>query len=465
MTCKPKHIEFSRLILEKPRNGLYKGKEYQGSGNRWIKMGDIYKDNFFYNQPTERIEVSASEIKRFSCLPGDLLFGRTSLTLEGVGDCMLIGSIKDQPIFESNLFRIRLNQEKASPLFYFYFFKSSIGKRIIQKIAKQTAATSITASDLIEQDVPYFERKYQDNIASFIHRFDKKIELNRQTNATLEAMAQALFKSWFVDFDPVIDNALAAGNPIPEALQARAQRRAHYHEQNRQQPNPQAPLPQHIATLFPNRFVESETLDWVPEGWEVKPISTIATINKEAWTKKNSPEFVEYVDLANTKDGSILETTHYSFTEAPSRARRVLRTDDTIFGTVRPGNRSFAFINQEGLTGSTGFAVLRAKKQNFRSFIYLATTRPESIELFAHLADGAAYPAIRPDLIGAQPVAVASNQVVDKFDQLAYGWLKKAGEARKESATLSQLRDTLLPKLLSGQLRIPEAEQLVAEVL
>ncbi|RKY57794.1 MAG: restriction endonuclease subunit S, partial [Candidatus Latescibacterota bacterium] len=88
-------------------------------------------------------------------------------------------------------------------------------------------------------------------IAHILGTLDDKIELNRRMNETLEAMARALFKSWFVDFDPVIDNALAAGNPIPEALAEKAKRRLALGDKRK-------PLPEHIRCLFPDRFVDSE---------------------------------------------------------------------------------------------------------------------------------------------------------------------------------------------------------------
>ncbi|MDZ7641455.1 MAG: hypothetical protein U5J62_05455 [Desulfurivibrio sp.] len=88
-------------------------------------------------------------------------------------------------------------------------------------------------------------------IAHILGSLDDKIELNRQMNRTLEQMAQALFKSWFIDFDPVVYNAVQAGNPVPERFQATAER-------YRQNPEMQT-LPQHILDLFPNRF---EDLSW-----------------------------------------------------------------------------------------------------------------------------------------------------------------------------------------------------------
>ena len=102
---------------------------------------------------------------------------------------------------------------------------------------------------------------FLNNLIYHLQTLDKKITLNRQINQTLEQMAQTLFKSWFVDFDPVIDNALDAGNEIPELLQTRAELRQKIRASQDFQP-----LPADIRALFPAEFEESE-LGWVPKGW------------------------------------------------------------------------------------------------------------------------------------------------------------------------------------------------------
>lgn len=165
-------------------------------------------------------------------------------------------------------------------------------------------------------------------IAQILGALDDKIELNRRMNETLEAMARALFKSWFVDFDPVL--AKVEGRDPG--------------------------LPQPLADLFPARLVESE-LGEIPERWRVGTLADLSSLNAETWSNRTRPAVINYVDLSNTKWGRIESITLYEHGLAPSRAQRVLQPRDTIVGTVRPGNGSYAFISEDGLTGSTGFAV------------------------------------------------------------------------------------------------------------
>jgi type I restriction enzyme S subunit len=174
---------------------------------------------------------------------------------------------------------------------------------------------------------------------------------------------------------------------------------------------------------------------------------------------------VAYIDLANTKNNEIAQVTDYVFEEAPSRARRVLRDGDTIVGTVRPGNRSFAFIHQatSNLTASTGFAVLRPRKIENTEFVYLMATHDSSIEHLAHVADGGAYPAVRPEVVVGIRAVLPSNEVMKAFHDVAALLLGSVAENQQKAQTLATLRDTLLPRLISGQLRLPEADALLAE--
>lgn len=272
----------------------------------------------------------------------------------------------------------------------------------------------------------------QREVAALLDELDDRITLLRETNATLEAIAQALFKSWFVDFDPV--RAKQEGR-VPDGMDPAT------------------------AALFPDAFEESE-FGVVPKGWRSGVIERLAGLNPESWTAKKHPVSIAYIDLANVKDNEISVVTNFSFDDAPSRARRVMLHGDTIVGTVRPGNRSFAYISKpiENLTASTGFAVLRPTRAQNAEFVYLAATRNSSIEHLAHVADGGAYPAVRPEVVASLQCCLPSDAVMDAFHEVAEPLLVTVAENQERARTLAALRDTLLPRLISGQLRLPEAE-------
>ena len=340
-----------------------------------------------------------------------------------------------------------------------FLFYACLSPQFYKELRGRVTGTSsshqrVRPEDALSIPVPVPPLPEQHAIAHILGTLDDKIELDRRMNETLEAMARALFKSWFVDFDPVVVNAIKAGNPIPEKF---AKRAAHYRQ------NPDAlHLPEHILHLFPDRFADSE-LGPIPEGWEVKMLGDLSSLNPESWTKGTRPFKITYVDLSNTKWGRIDAVTTYTACNAPSRAQRVLRPGDTIVGTVRPGNGSYALISEPGLTGSTGFAVLRPNNPAYVEFVYLAATSPDNIERLALLADGAAYPAVRPDEVAATPIVPPDNKVFNRFSRAVGPILGKIAQNERESRMLAALRDALLPKLISGEVRVRDAEQILKE--
>ena len=172
---------------------------------------------------------------------------------------------------------------------------------------------------------------------------------------------------------------------------------------------------------------------------------------------------MHYVDLSNTKWGKIESVADFDKQTAPSRAQRILRRGDTILGTVRPGNGSYALIGEDGLTGSTGFAVLRPQKKEYREFVYTAATRQDNIDRLAHLADGGAYPAISPEAVSGSEVIVPSDPVrtalLKVFSQGMGPLLDQILHLDHQSKTLGLIRDALLPKLISGEIRLDQKEE------
>ena len=302
----------------------------------------------------------------------------------------------------------------------------------------------------------------QREIADILFCFNDKIELNRQINQTLEQIAQAIFKSWFVDFDPV--KAKIQANQNGQDLERAAMRAISGktdEELDQLSPEHRQQLAE-TAALFPDELEDSE-IGEIPKEWNYGTLDELCWLNKNSWTKKNAPDEVRYVDLANTNNGVIEDIQYYDWEKAPSRARRILKPRDTIVGTVRPGNRSFALIGERDkqLTGSTGFAVLTPKKSEYQEYIYIASTRDANIERLAHLADGAAYPAVRPDIVTNMEIAIADEEVFKKFSEIARPIFSQREYHFSQNNILEGCRNTLLPKLLSGEICLDDTQSTV----
>ena len=293
----------------------------------------------------------------------------------------------------------------------------------IAKNKQTTGLGHVTRRDLETMRVAVPPLSEQRAIGHVLGSLDDKIDLNRRMNETLEAMVRALFTSWFVDFEPV--RAKMAGR-----------------DTGMQEP---------IYDLFPERIVGIGNRQ-VPEGWRRGTVHDVASLNPESWSAKRRPTELSYVDLANTKWGYLENVATMPWEEAPSRARRVLRKRDTIMATVRPGNGAFALVDEDGLTGSTGFAVLRPREAADRALVWCAVTSAANLARLSLLADGSAYPAVRPAVVAATPVALADFAIRASFSSLVDPLLDKIEASKRESRHLRGLRDQLLPRFFTGKL-------------
>lgn len=463
-------LDSKNAITIGPFGSRMKSDCYVKSGIPVIRGTNIGPIPGFINDFVFISKEKADELLSCNVYKNDLVFPHRG----SIGEVGIIES-DERYVLSSSLMKLTCDPDKACPKFVYYFFKSQIGKYQLLKNASQVGTPGIgqplASLKSIELSLPPL--KTQEKIANLLSSLDKQISINYGINQTLEQMAQALFKSWFVDFEPVKAKiaVLESGGSQEEALLA-AMRAITSKDSDalvafqREYPEQYAEL-KATAELFPSAMQESE-LGEIPEGWCVGDLSDVALLNAKSWSKKNAPKYVNYVDLANTKWGVINSVEAYVFSDAPSRARRILRPYDTIVGTVRPGNGSYAYISKPGLTGSTGFAVLTPKDRIFSEYIYLCATSNESIERLAHLADGGAYPAVNADV-------VLSTQCVLPIEQETIKALLKIFSSKNEvffsyrtnnleqNDVLTNTRDTLLPKLLSGEITLPEAEASVCE--
>ena len=291
-------------------------------------------------------------------------------------------------------------------------------------------------------------------IAHILGTLDDKIELNRRMNETLEAMARALFKSWFVDFDPVVVDAIKAGNPIPEKFAVRA---AHYHQ------NPAAlRLPEHILRLFPDRFVDSE-LGPIPEGWEVKALDEIAHFQNGLALQKYRPKPGEarlpVVKIAQLRSG---QPDSGEWASANIRPDCIINDGDVVFSwsgslilKIWCGGR--AALNQHL------FKVTSHGYPTWFYYYWIAEHLPEFIDIASDKATTMGH--IKRHHLSEAKCSVPCPKFLEDtsfyFDALFSRWVHNELENR----SLASIRDTLLPKLISGEYRIGDVEEILEDTL
>ena len=322
---------------------------------------------------------------------------------------------------------IRPDPTKVNSRFLRYWLNSPILSQHIHGFRDGSVAERLNLPIIRSLPVPVFPRPQQEQIAETLGSLDDKIDANRAFNRTLEVTARAIFQAWFIDCEPV---------------KAKTNRATTFPD-----------MPQSIFDQLPHDVVDTDT-GQIPYGWRVGTLAELSQLNPESWSGKHFPDQLEYVDLSSTKWGAIQRTERYDWASAPSRARRIVRPGDTIVGTVRPANGAYALIDQEGLTVSTGFAVIRPNKPYLREQIYLAATSNENIVRLGHLADGAAYPAVRPEVVSQTTATIAPTSFVQAFSAITSPLLDLIGQNFHENTTLATIREALLPRLLSGRVKL-----------
>lgn len=335
---------------------------------------------------------------------------------------------------------LRPNRQHADPGYLLYALQS----KTVQHEIGVNEGTGSTVSNL---RIPLLEAlriptrpvPEQRAISEILGTLDDKIELNRRMNETLEAMARALFQSWFVDFDPV--RAKAEGRDPG--------------------------LPQPHADLFPGSFEDSE-LGEIPRGWRVKSFAdtieilgggTPKTSVKDYWGG-DIPWF-SVVDAPAVSEVWVVDTEKkISNAGVENSSTRVLPVGTTIIsarGTVgrialvgTPMAMNQSCYGLRGLSGTLGF------------FSYFST-RELVVRLQQH-AHGSVFDTITRDTLAGVSVVEPPMGLVEQFELGVAPWLDRILVGLQEARTLATLRDTLLPKLISGELRVPDAERFLERV-
>ena len=362
-----------------------------------------------------------------------------------------------------NLVLLRADESRFYPPFLRWIVKGPQWWEQVNKFLNVGAVfDSLRCADVPNFELPIPSLYEQKAIAHILGSLDDKIELNRQMNATLESMAQALFKSWFVDFDPVIDNALAAGNPIPEPFQARAKTRKALGDKRKS-------LPEAVQQQFPSSFVFTKEMGWVPEGWSPLPLNEAIVINPRVSLKIGS--VAKYVDM------KALPTSGYTIDEVVEgkvySGGAKFENGDILLARITPclengktGVVDFLDENVPGF-GSTEFIVLRSKGEIKTPFI-AALARDEVFRqhCIVNMVGSSGRQRVQNSCFNSYYICRPDEgNILRQYHELCFAKFNKITSLRREIWSLTRLRDTLLPKLLSGQLRIPDAEKIMADAL
>ena len=449
----------------------------------------ISEDNFDYLTEEKATELQSSNAYR------------RDIVITHRGTIGQVGIIPDDSRFEryvvsQSQLKVTLDQDKVNPFYVYYFLRSPLGQHRLLVNSSQVGVPAIAQASTSVKGilVPFPKRKTQDSIVEILMDLDKKIATNTQTNQTLEQIAQAIFKSWFVDFEPVRAKmaVLEAGGTAEQAeLAAMSAISGKTEEQLLQLKAEQPEADAHncmdaggratqgavaegsanvaggrmpgatyaelaqTAALFPAAMVDSK-LGEIPEGWNTLPLDKIAHYQNglalQKFRPKNENEFLPVVKIAQLKKG---------FADGEEKASPDIKPECIIDDgdVVFSWSGSLVVDIWCGGKAALNQHLFKVTSETYPKWFYHYFTKHHLAEFQRIAADKAVTMGhIKREHLASAKCAIPTDEIVSKGSELIGSLLEKQIEQRLETNTLTETRDALLPKLLSGDLPITNTE-------
>lgn len=331
---------------------------------------------------------------------------------------------------------IRLNRAKVIPRFIHYVLSSPECRALVRRSVAQSAQPNFNLRDIGALPIPVLPLSEQGAIAHILGTLDDKIELNRRMNETLEAIARALFKSWFVDFAPV---------------RAKTEGR-----------DPGLPKP--LADIFPDSFEDSE-LGEIPMGWRVGKVSAFATLSRDGIDPADFPqEIFDHYSIPAYDEG---QNPKGDTGDAIKSNKLIVPPTAVLLSKLNPRIPRIWLPHVQDThraVCSTEFLVALPRTGSSREFLHGFLSSGAFVSAFATLVTGTSgsHQRVNPDSLLSMDAVVPDEALVDAFTGIVRPLLMRLRCARNESRALAALRDALLPKLVSGAVRVRDVEARVA---
>ena len=353
--------------------------------------------NFFTNQQWYYSDLELEESKY--CDNGDLLYAWSA----SFGPKIWDGS---KVIYHYHIWKLRL-AENIDKKFLYYSLLADVNK--LKRSLTGSTMVHISKENMEPRLFPVPSLKEQQKIAEILSSVDAAIEKTEQVIAKTEEVKKGLMQQ-----------LLTKG-------------------------------------IGHTEFKQTE-IGEIPVEWEVKKLVNFSKINSENLTSSTQPEYeFNYIDIATITDTGIIgETTKYSFCDAPSRARRVVRNKDIIVSTVRPYLKSFAFITEEqdGYIASTGFAIIRVNEDVDSNYIYQHILSERFIEYCKSKMTGSNYPAISANDVKEYSIGIPPLKEQKKISSILNEYDKKLQCEKDKIIKLKSIKQGLMQQLLTGQARV-----------
>ena len=448
-------------IIEYQKGAVFKSQDYQKQGVGIVRVSDFEGDSISLDNIYYISNEIADKNKKVRLKPYDVVITTVGAT---AGNFIRIPVEADGYLLNQNTVRLRTKENnKWDQIYLFYALKYKNFQEFLLLGAQGSAQPSIVLDQILDAEIAYPDNRRE--IAKKLFSMDQKIHLNTQINQTLEQIAQALFKSWFVDFDPVRAKvqALSDGLSLEQAELAAMQAISGKTPEeltafSQTQPERYAELAE-TAKAFPCEMVEVDGVE-VPKGWKQITLSEICEMQNgyafksSEWTDSGIP--VIKIGSIQSKILTVEGNGFVSEDNLSLRSNFVLNDGDIAIGLTgayvgkvgrMPANKK-AMLNQR-------VAKFLAKRINesetFYSFIYMNVIQEEFKNFVDFTAQGSAQPNISTKDILKYPLLLANNEVHLAFEKLLKKILDKSIFNSYQNEILSNSRDLLLPRLLDGE--------------
>jgi type I restriction enzyme S subunit len=423
-----------------PFGSRMKADLYVPSGVRVIRGNNLSGGREPEGDYVHVSEKTADSLASCCLKPGDLVFPHRG----NIGEVGITPDDGLRYMLSTSLMKLSPDRTKAEPLYLMYFFKSAVGRAALLMNASQVGTPGIATplKSLRGIQLPLPPLLVQRQIADTLSKLDDRIALLRETNATFEAIAQALFKSWFVDFDPVL--AKMEGR-APEGMD------------------------EATAALFPDALEESE-LGLVPRGWRVVPIGNAVEAVGGATPDTKNPAYWEPAihcwttpkDLSGIAAPVLLDTER----KLSDQGLAKIGSGALPIGTLLLSSRApigYLALAQVPLAINQGYIAM--PPGGLLPPLYMLFWCIQNMENIKGRANGSTFMEISKKAFRPIPALVPSPEIVEEFSAVAGTLFDRLIENERQAQNLATLRDTLLPRLISGQLRLPEAAAVVEDAL
>ena len=385
----------------------FKGEHFTDSGKHVVLTpGNFHEQGGFRARPDKDRFYAAAYPERYLLNEGDLI---VAMTEQGEG---LLGSAALVPEADKYLHNQRIGwvREKsgvADRRFFYYLFNTDYVREQIRNSSSGAKVRHTSPERMYAVKVRVPSKDTQVRIAAVLSAYDDLIANSQRRITLLEAMAEEIYREWFVRMR----------------------------------------FPGHEAAVL---------VHGLPDGWAERFVSDVADINSHSVRRGQEPEVIRYVDISAVGTNEMVESEEMVYQHAPGRARRLVRHGDVLWSSVRPGNRAYCVVVEppENLIASTGFAVISPKPGTPFTYLHKAVTTQNFTDQMVAVAKGSAYPATSFDDFGKARIVWPKADLLDTFDQITRPMYELVASLQRASVSLQKQRDALLPRLISGKLKV-----------